>query len=171
VKLNSVTRPQIEPVPKGIVALFSCSAGQESYEWPDLEHGVFFHQILSGWNGAADTGDQELSLDELVAYTRKNTQSFARLKLGAVQTPQLKGEFNGTWVLRKLGVTREFTNTIGMTFKLIPAGEFDMGSSDADVQAAVRADPTFKAEYAKPEQPQHRVRITQPFYLGIHEVT
>ncbi len=175
VKLNSVTRPQIEPVPKGIVALFSCSAGQESYEWPDLEHGVFFHQILSGWKGAADTGDQELSLDELVAYTRKNTQTFARLKLGAIQTPQLKGEFNGTWVLRKFGGgSNEYTSqSTGMKFALIPAGEFKMGSSTADVRAALQADSTLKEEDEsfKSEQPQHPVRITKPFYMGVYEVT
>ncbi len=159
VKLNSVTRPQIEPVPKGIVALFSCSAGQESYEWPDLEHGVFFQQILTGWKGAADTGDQELSLDELVAYTRKNTQTFARLKLGAIQTPQMKGEFNGTWVLRKLGIPSTLASSIGMKLTLIPAGEFWMGSPDSDEDAHGA------------EKPQHRVKITKPFYLGIHEVT
>ncbi len=172
VKLNSITRPQVEPVPKGIVALFSCSAGQESFEWPELQHGIFFHHILSGWNGEADTGDAELSLDELVAYTRKSTQTFARLKLGRVQTPQLKGEFNGTWVLRKeSNAARAFTNSIGMTFNRIPAEEFLMGSSDADVQALVRASPQFRAAHAKDEQPQHRVRLTRAFYMGVHEVT
>jgi formylglycine-generating enzyme required for sulfatase activity len=46
-----------------------------------------------------------------------------------------------------------------MKLVLIPAGEFLMGSPDSDKDA-------------KPdEKPQHRVRITRPFYLGIHEVT
>jgi uncharacterized caspase-like protein len=40
-------------VPEGIVALFSCSAGQQSYEHPDLDHGVFFYHVLEGWKGAA----------------------------------------------------------------------------------------------------------------------
>jgi formylglycine-generating enzyme len=51
------------------------------------------------------------------------------------------------------------TNSIGMTFRLIPAGEFTMGSPDNDHEAAAF------------ERPQHRVRITKPFYLGVHEVT
>lgn len=51
------------------------------------------------------------------------------------------------------------TNSIGMTLKLIPAGEFMMGSPDSDKDA--HAD----------EKPQHRVRITRPFYLGAYEVT
>ena len=54
---------------------------------------------------------------------------------------------------------RYITNSIGMKFAQIPAGEFLMGSADADPGA--RDD----------EQPQHRVRISRPFYLGVYEVT
>ena len=46
-----------------------------------------------------------------------------------------------------------------MKFALIPAGEFMMGSPDDDSAAGGS------------EKPQHRVRITRPFYLGVHEVT
>jgi formylglycine-generating enzyme required for sulfatase activity len=51
------------------------------------------------------------------------------------------------------------TNTIGMKLVLIPAGEFLMGSPASDKEAH------------DDEKPQHRVRITQPFYLGVTEVT
>ena len=64
-----------------------------------------------------------------------------------------------------------FTNTIGMSLKLIPAGEFQMGSSAADVEKAVRLVPGFSKAFADNEQPQHRVQITQAFYMGQHEVT
>ena len=53
----------------------------------------------------------------------------------------------------------KITNSIGMTLTRIPAGEFLMGSTGADPGA--RDD----------EQPQHRVRISKPFYMGIYEVT
>jgi hypothetical protein len=53
---------------------------------------------------------------------------------------------------------REWTNSIGMKVRLIPAGEFLMGSPDNDPHAS------------NDEKPQHRVRITQPFYLGIYQV-
>ena len=46
-----------------------------------------------------------------------------------------------------------------MGFALIPAGEFLMGSMDEDKDAKID------------EKPQHPVRITRPFYLGVHEVT
>lgn len=52
-----------------------------------------------------------------------------------------------------------FTNAIGMEFVLIPPGEFLMGASNL----------VFDAQPG--ERPQHRVRITKPFYLGKCEVT
>ena len=54
---------------------------------------------------------------------------------------------------------KPITNSIGMKLVLIPAGEFLMGSPDSDKDAQ------------DDEKPQHRVRITQPFYLGATEVT
>ena len=48
-----------------------------------------------------------------------------------------------------------FTNSLGMEFVLIPAGEFMMGSNDGD----------------RDEQPVHEVTISQPFYLGKYPVT
>ena len=54
---------------------------------------------------------------------------------------------------------KTITNSIGMKLVLIPAGEFLMGSPASDKDA--RPD----------EKPQHRVRITRPFYLGATEVT
>ena len=54
---------------------------------------------------------------------------------------------------------RELDNSIAMKFRLIPAGEFTMGSPDSDSGAR------------STEKPQHRVRITKPFYLGTTEVT
>ena len=54
---------------------------------------------------------------------------------------------------------KEFTNSIGVQLVLIPKGEFLMGSPDGE------------PELSDDEGPQHRVRITRPFYLGVHEVT
>ena len=51
------------------------------------------------------------------------------------------------------------TNSIGMRFMLVPAGEFLMGS------------PAWDKDGQPDERPQHRVRITSPFFLGICEVT
>src|SRR6185369_16183648 len=56
-------------------------------------------------------------------------------------------------------VQKAITNKLGMKLSLIPSGEFLRGAAETDVYA--EAD----------ERPRHRVRITRPFYLGIHEVT
>ena len=51
------------------------------------------------------------------------------------------------------------SNSIGAKLILIPAGEFLMGAADSD-------------EDAQPDEaPQHQVRISKPFYIGVHEVT
>lgn len=59
---------------------------------------------------------------------------------------------------RHLKVDAEIKNSIGMKMRLIPAGEFTMGSPEPEEQR-------FKNET------QHKVRITKAFYLGKYEVT
>lgn len=61
-------------------------------------------------------------------------------------------------VVEKGRAENEFTNSIGMQLRRIPAGEFMMGS------------PASEESRSNDEQ-QHRVRITTPFYAGTHEVT
>ncbi len=58
------------------------------------------------------------------------------------------------------GQAREFSNSIGMTFVLIPAGSFLMGCNS-----------DFEKCNSRYETPQHRVTISKPFYMGKYEVT
>lgn len=103
VELESVTRPQTEAVPEGIVALFSCRAGQKSFEHPPLGHGIFFHHVLEGWNGKADVNaDGKLSYQELASYAERQTAEYAAQQLKVLQTPQLRTEFSGNWILREI---------------------------------------------------------------------
>jgi serine/threonine protein kinase/formylglycine-generating enzyme required for sulfatase activity len=62
---------------------------------------------------------------------------------------------------RSYHVGEERTNSLGMKFALIPAGTFHMGAPPSEREPSSRED----------ERPQHRVQITQPFYLGVYEVT
>jgi formylglycine-generating enzyme required for sulfatase activity len=59
-----------------------------------------------------------------------------------------------------------FTNSIGMKFALIPAGEFVMGSPEGEEG---RAPPWGSIEGV--EEMQHTVRITRAFYISVYEVT
>ena len=71
-----------------------------------------------------------------------------------------------------LGVPVEFTNSLGMTFILIPPGEFMMGSTEDEIADLLKIDQDpWWQRHVPIEGPQHRVRITRPFYLGKHEVT
>jgi formylglycine-generating enzyme required for sulfatase activity len=55
---------------------------------------------------------------------------------------------------RRLGPEKRVTNSIGMTFVLVPAGEFTMGSPHGDSD----------------ETPVRKVRLDH-YYIGVHEVT
>ncbi|NGZ06021.1 MAG: SUMF1/EgtB/PvdO family nonheme iron enzyme [Magnetococcales bacterium] len=61
------------------------------------------------------------------------------------------------------GPALEVTNSLGMTFKLIPAGTFMMGASDSDV---ISADTVLNNA-----TPQHQVTIPRAFYMQTTEIT
>jgi formylglycine-generating enzyme required for sulfatase activity len=68
-----------------------------------------------------------------------------------------------------------FTNSIGMNFRLIPPGSFTIGSTQAEVDAAkphlhIGQDPA-RPERISSELPQQRITLTRPFYLGVTEIT
>lgn len=196
VDLESITRPQSLPVPEGIIALFSCRAGQKSFEHPSLGHGIFFHHLLEGWRGSGDlNGDGRISYQELASYTEKQTSDYAALTLKALQTPQLKAEFSGEWVLRDLksllvapfdiNAARSAQanwakqlrrspverNSIGLELVLVPPGEYRQGSTPEETAGVLRRWPDTVAPWVSNEGPQHRVRITRPLYFGKTEVT
>jgi len=60
---------------------------------------------------------------------------------------------------RALASVQVKTNSVGMQLKLIPAGEFLMGSPESEPKRRHRW------------EGQHRVRITKPFYFGVYSVT
>jgi formylglycine-generating enzyme len=157
--------------PASVAALFSCSDKEVSWEDKDLDggHGVFFHYVIKGLEGKADeergNNDHKVELDELYSYVKDNVRSFVARKHAVNQRPRLMGDI-GPVALLDVSVRRPspsnprlLTNSIGVKLVLVPAGEFLMGSPDDDKEA-------FDWE-----KPQHRVRITKPFYLGATEVT
>ena len=62
-------------------------------------------------------------------------------------------------IVKETDLPVEITNSVGMKFRLIPAGEFMMGANPGDDEAI------------DVEKPSHPVKITKPFYIGVYEVT
>jgi len=78
---------------------------------------------------------------------------------------------------KHLGIEVETPNSVGMKMVLIPPGGFMMGSTDEQVEAALKiadeakADQPTKGRIQNNERPQHKVVITKPFLMSTTEVT
>ncbi len=84
-------------------------------------------------------------------------------------------EYQAIWA-EYLHVPVVQTNSIGMKLVLIPPGEFDMGSTPEEVTRAMEEgkmnnERRYFFERVPSEGPRHRVKISQPFYLGMYHVT
>ncbi len=77
----------------------------------------------------------------------------------AVQTPKITPTISPTPIPAPAADQKTFTNSIGMEFVLISAGEFDMGS------------PSTEKDRFSNEGPVHRVKLANAFYMGKYEVT
>jgi formylglycine-generating enzyme required for sulfatase activity len=154
------------PVPPSVAALFSCDDGEVAWEDNDLGggHGVFFHYVIEGLKGDADANhDGKVSLLELTEYTQDKVPDFVSQRRGRRQMPVLLGRAGRVTLLdmRRSPPARLITNSIGVKLKLIPSGQFLMGSAPGDSDKDALDD----------EKPWHWVRINNPFYLGVTEVT
>ncbi len=73
-----------------------------------------------------------------------------------------------------LKVPVEYENSIGMKFRLIPPGEFHMGSTQAEIDEALALAAKTESKQASDvlsEGPQHAVVLTRAYYLSTYEVT
>jgi len=73
---------------------------------------------------------------------------------------------------KHLGTKVEIENSLGMKLRLIPPGEFVMGSPQAEIDTLLKiSTESIWQNWFRSEGPQHRVKLTQAFYLGSYEVT
>ncbi|MBL8816010.1 MAG: SUMF1/EgtB/PvdO family nonheme iron enzyme [Planctomyces sp.] len=83
-------------------------------------------------------------------------------------------QYQRAWA-EHLKVPVEYTNSVGMRFRLIPPGTFTIGSTPEQIAAAkphlyTEVD-AGRPERAESESPQQSIRISRPFFLGTTEVT
>ena len=74
-------------------------------------------------------------------------------------TPKITQTISPTSVAVSSAEQKTITNSIGMKFVFIPAGEFDMGA------------PAGEKDRDDDEGPVHHVKISNAFYMGKYEVT
>ena len=164
-----------ERFPEGIMLLNSCAEGEFSQEDEKFGHGVFMHFVLEGLRGQADANKNgHVTLGELTSFTSRETRLHVARKFADSQRPKLKGNSTGDVLDFDLSTTRiqekTITNSVGLSLTLIPAGEFEMGSSEGPDEL-LRRFPYAKREWVVAEQPVHKVKLTKSFYMGTYEVT
>jgi formylglycine-generating enzyme required for sulfatase activity len=180
---KSTRRIEIEPVfsrpapvvAGGTVAIFSCSATEQSFEDETIKSGIFFHFITLGLSGDADiNGDGIVDVNDLETFTTDRVRNWARDKLSKSQTPERQGESRGRIELirlskrgqprlpPKMGIDNSglniISNSVGMRFAQVPAGNFTMGSPREE-------NGRFK------DESEHQVTISNPFFIAVTEVT
>ena len=177
--LASATLPKLPAPTGGTAAFFSCKANQRAVEDSALKQGVFSHFLVKGLQGEADLplagkpADGIITFAELSAYVANNTYAHVYDKYKVRQSPELRGDYDLNLPLARISkpLPDLITNSVSMKLKLIRTGEFLMGNDDTrgglESAGFVLSDSFDNSD----EHPAHRVRITKPFYMGIHEVT
>ena len=164
-----------------------CRSAFRIPQWPGLhDDGKGFRVSLILPDKQGDPGGRKSVPSN--RYSVPSTPPAARTSASAVPAPQpaiapfdaaKAKEHQDAWA-KHLGVPVEVTNSIGMKLVLIPPGEFMMGSPKELIEEELkRSDEELKRpdndqwykERLPWEGPQHRVRITRPFYLGTYLVT
>ncbi len=165
-------------------ALARALSKQREERFPDCE--AFIEELRQGQSNDANPDVSSVRIETSQRELGPGmSPTITSTELSSIQPPHLKPQQAKLWVsptsstpellvspfdknqaekaqfawAKYLGKPVDWTNSIGMKFRLIPPGEFQMGASGSEEGA--RSD----------EKPQHQVRITKPFYMGIYPVT
>ncbi len=179
--------PKLPAPPAGLAIFTSCAEGEFTSRF-----GHFFDVLLEGMDGLKADGtpdgkhrDGAVTLEELVAYTQPQVEKKVKDR-GFPQHPTVLGRLPRDWVLagkptakgrwkllppsfsekdakeRQAEVARSLkveapviANALGMKLAVIPPGEFRLGSDKG----------------YDDERPRPTIRLSRPFFLGLHEVT
>ncbi len=164
------------PPPKGVMALFSCAAGQKAFENDALKHGVFFHYVIEGLKSEdlrEATGEMKFS--RLSSFVCDNVPTkVLEITKDREQSPNLKTDVAGRSPILlpkrsgntfKAGDVREFTD-LKIKFCYCPPGKFLMGSPRDEKRRNENEDDTEGEGGSSVE-----VTLTKGFWLGQTEVT
>ncbi len=102
----------------------------------------------AGWYGWPDDAPQPALVPFDAAQAREHQEAWAKY----------------------LNVPLQYTNSLGMTLRLIPPGEFEMGAADEELRPRLGRTELPSDAIILSVPPRRRVILTQPFYLGTLEV-
>lgn len=129
---------------------------------------------LSSWLGRAQYRNVEYQILDEAAGVATTTPTVSAETGRAPFDSDYASKLQQAWS-EHLKVPVEWTNSVGVKFRLIPPGEFTIGSSPDEIKAAK---PQLTTSYdekrpdrADSEGPQQRITISKPFYLGLTEIT
>jgi formylglycine-generating enzyme required for sulfatase activity len=154
------TRVNAKPNESGKAGKVDASANERVF-WESIRNSTNpedFREYLRKYPNGEFTGLARNRLDALEAAAKED----AARKEEAKKAAQRPGAV--------------IKNQMGMEFGYVPAGNFMMGSTDAETQAAYEDEkrylPTIDMSFAfKFENPKHQVTIGEGFYMGRYEVT
>ena len=150
----------VQDLPENTSLLFGCSPNEQAFEHKDWGHGAFTKCLLDTIGELSAEGPVDTA--QLASQMKKRVPALvASVSPRDRQTPKpfITDVVDLQLVLPESTSGDEIISSIGLKLKLIPAGEFIMGS------------PADEEDRSENEGPQHRVGITKPFYMGITEVT
>jgi formylglycine-generating enzyme required for sulfatase activity len=137
--------------------------------------------IFASFHNDADCNDVAKELLRHVVLTTITARGESRVKRTIVRgglSPQERNPLSKDSYETKQAspLAVDLGDGVKLKMVLIPAGEFLMGSRESAEDTAALFNKTYdgnllKAEGFADEHPQHRVRITRPFYLGAYHVT
>jgi len=150
------------------------SQGGRKVQLVDRKSGWTLSLSPGKYGLAVQGGDDRFQLDSQSITVTRGGQMKVRVTLKPVVAPFDAREPRKYQdrCAKQLGVPVEMANSIGMKLVLIPPGEFEMGSPKELIEEGLKAggDDQWYKDHLPGEGPQHRVRITKPFYLGTYLV-
>ncbi len=153
--------------------LFSCRAGQRSFENSELGHGLFTYALLQALRGGA-ARDGKIVWSQVVSYVDWAMASEKICSyMPAPQVPISAGGVpfavigQGNWneprqdsplPPRQPKLDSLLMNSIGMKLIKVNVGEFVMGSPASE-------------QGHEPDEHQHPIQIDNPFWMSVYEIT
>lgn len=167
---------QVISLPEETAVLFSCRAGQESFEREELQHGIFTYALLDALRGGA-AREGKIVWSAVVSYVdwmMAGELLRGHMPVTSPQVPVSAGGVSyavigqGNWKKEKIPkgkatpnpvpITSSVINSIGMKLVRVPPSTFEMGS------------PVSEPGRRRGEV-QHAVSIESEFYVGVCEVS